>query len=305
MNNIILIDANSIGFAGFNGGKLTSGSLETQAIFNFVRGLRSIANNYQGAEIIVLWDGDSKQNFRYKLYPDYKGGKRRSPEMLKMKESYKAQVPKIKEFVNALGIRQITSAPHEADDLAGLLVKKFASDNVIIRLITRDWDWSQLVKKNVVWHNQTDKKMINIDNFEEVTGYKTPLAFLQGKALQGDSSDNINGVGGIGEKGAIKLLNEWSSVNELLKQFKSGEFTPKTKSVQNLVSPQGINIYNRNLRLMQLLRPELPLSSSYTSQDKGKFDIDKFKDLCGSCAFMSILNDLEDFLSPFNATVSK
>ncbi|WP_354734599.1 5'-3' exonuclease [Acinetobacter nosocomialis] len=232
-NLIILVDANSVGYAAHHAIKLYSGSMQTQAVFSFIKSMRELRQRYPEAGIIALWDG--RAEWRYERAPNYKSTRRSDPKMELEHNAYKAQCPYIKRALKALGIKQMTSAIHEADDLAGILVQRLANDpNNRILLITGDRDWLQLVRPNVSWRDLRDEsRFIHWSNFYEKTGYKTPVAFLQGKALQGDTSDCIDGVGGIGEVNAVKILAEYGSVYEFWKQCDAG-LKPPTKALRSL-----------------------------------------------------------------------
>ncbi|WP_391485298.1 PIN domain nuclease [Acinetobacter baumannii] len=134
-NLIILVDANSIGYAAQHAIKLYSGSMQTQAVFSFIKTMRELRQRYPHAGMVVLWDG--RAEWRFEREPSYKSNRKSDPRMQQEHDAYKAQCPFIKRALKALGIKQMTSAIHEADDLAGILVQRFASDpNNRILLIT-------------------------------------------------------------------------------------------------------------------------------------------------------------------------
>lgn len=229
----ILVDANSIGYAAHHAIKLYSGSMQTQAVFSFIKTMRELRQSYPDAGILVLWDG--RAQWRFDCLPEYKSTRQVDPKAKLESDAYKMQIPLIKRALTSLGIKQMTSAIHEADDLAGILVERLASiPNSRILLITGDRDWLQLVKPNVSWRDlRDDSRFIHWNNFYEKTGYKTPYAFLEGKALQGDTSDCISGCGGIGEMTAIKVLTEYGSVKEFWNMCDSGH-VPESKPLRSL-----------------------------------------------------------------------
>ena len=234
----ILVDANSIGYAAHHATKLYSGAMQTQAVFSFIKTMRDLRQSYPDAGIVVLWDG--RTEWRYEKLPEYKSKRHADPKLQLEHNAYKTQCPYIKRALESLGIKQMTSAIHEADDLAGILVERLASlPNSRILLITGDRDWLQLVKPNVSWRDLRESdRFIHWNNFYEKTGYKTPYAFLEGKALQGDTSDCIGGVGGIGEMTAIKILTEYGSVKEFWNKCDRGwvPFPIKSKPLRSLYS---------------------------------------------------------------------
>lgn len=298
MTTTVLVDGNSIGYAAHHGTKLSAGTLQTQAVFGFIRGLRELKQTYKDAAILVLWDG--KAQFRYDLLPEYKSNRTDDPKKLKDKQAYVDQRPYIHRALQSLGISQMTAYDREADDLAGLMVQRLTANPASkVILITGDRDWLQLLRPNVTWRDpRDDDRVITMQTFTEKTGYRTPYAFLQGKALQGDVSDCIGGVGGIGEKGAPIFLATHGSVANFWSMCASGAYVPSKKAEINLYSGEGRALFGRNFRLMQLLKP-MPIDKSKLVVDKGSFDADAFKELCGELSFLSILKTIDNFLSVF------
>jgi len=294
----LLIDGNSIGYACQYATKLHSGGMETQAIFGFVKTMRELRVTYPDATPIVLWDG--KAEWRFKLCPTYKSNRSNDPKKVAIKEAYAKQTPFIKDMLDPLGVRQMRVLTHEADDMAGYMVTELTKKpgNEIV-LISGDQDWLQLVRPGVSWRDmRDDAKIINYANFFDKTAYKTPLAFLEGKCLQGDSSDVISGVGGIGEKGAVDLLATFGSVSNFWRQCADGTYTPTKKALVSLYEGEGRALYRRNVQMMQLLKVTKPAAEAVEVR-KGAFDKDKFHDLCAELAFASITKNIDHFTQPF------
>lgn len=330
----LLIDANSIGYAAQQATKLSTGGMETQAAYGFVKGMRELKVQFRDFSPLVLWDG--RAEWRFKLHPEYKSNRRDSPEKLAMKESYAKQKPYIERMLSALGITQMTAFTHEADDLAGYLVRKLSAvPGSKTGCITGDQDWLQFVRGGgeggeVFWHDhRDDARYVDHKNFYDKTGCRSPFAFLETKILKGDTSDCISGVGGIGEQGAPEFIAQFGSVRNFWQQCASGAFVPKYKAHRNLVGDcpldidqwmanysgdpadakalkkhkdawpgQGRLIYKRNFQLMQLLRVEPPAKKDMKI-DAGKFDLEAFAACCEELAFVSILRNLTEFTKPF------
>lgn len=336
----ILVDGNSVGYAAHHATKLRAGDLETQAIFGFIRSMRDQFWRYPQAALMVLWDGHA--DWRYELHPEYKSNRDDSPEKRREREAYKAQRPHIVRALECLGVTQMTAFDREADDLAGLMVGRLCDKGDEVDLMTGDEDWLQLLRRGVTWRDPRNKdKVITIYNLLDMTGYASPLAFLEGKALQGDSSDVISGVGGIGETSAPLFLAEHGSVRRFWQRCDAGEVTPANKAQARLWQGrcpknrdewiadftyerdpthddekhrkaearalkkhidawpgQGRNLFERNFRLMQLLKPR-PLDNSKLEIRKGAFDREAFTDLCAELGFNSILKTMDNFILPF------
>jgi DNA polymerase I len=297
----LIIDGNSVGYACHYATKLHSGGMETQAIFGFVKTMRELRVEYPDHMPLVLWDG--RAHWRFELAPEYKSNRDNDPRKVAIKEAYTKQTPFIKNLIEAIGIRQMRVLTHEADDMAGYMVPQLMKkpDNEII-LITGDGDWLQLVRPGVTWRDmRDDAKVIHSGNFFDKTGYKTPLAFLEGKCLMGDSSDCISGVGGIGEKGAPEFLAQFGSVRNFWQQCDSGEFKPTKKAHINLHQGEGRKLFGRNLRMMQLLKVPKPNPADVEVRN-GEVLPDAFREMCEGLAFASITRNLDSFIRPFKET---
>jgi DNA polymerase-1 len=297
MNGFILVDGNSLGYAHHHSTKLTVGRFQTQAIFGFLKSIRNLKATYPDRHMIVLWDGRAK--FRYDLMPTYKAGRESvSPVEKADKDAYKAQVPFIQMFLSKLNVSQALNEELEADDLAGYFAPRLAEKQPVL-LVSGDQDWLQMVGPNVTWHDPRKEGItVSEENFFEFTGYHTPQAFLQGKALRGDSSDDIPGVGGIGEVGAAELLAEWGSMAKFFAAVKDGSHKPKAKKHQKLASDDSKAIFLRNLKLMNLLQAPTP-NKELARDFKPVFDTQTVMTLCQKLAFISILKDFNNFVSVF------
>lgn len=308
MSTTVIVDGNSVGYTEHHGTRLNSGDLQTQSIFGFCHKARHLRIGYPGCDLLVLWDG--RADWRFELHPPYKSNREDDPKKIEIKREYQKARPYISKALDCLGIKQVTVGTHEADDMAGYLTRKLTEaspDNRVV-LLTTDHDWYQMVRPNVVVRNPKDPAFIlKHSNFTDITGYRTPIAFLEGKALQGDVSDVIPGIPQLGEKTACEFLAEWGSVFNFFKAVDSGAYTPKTRASktakslhpeQFLASPEGRRIFFRNLKLMQLLNVQKP-NPHDVRVVKGALDVEKFSVLCEELAFMSILRDMDAFIEPF------
>lgn len=298
MSKILLIDANSIFYACQHATKLHSGGMETQAVFGSVKTAKELRKLYP--QFTQLWCHDTRATWRYALHPGYKSKRADTTDKVAVKVALETQRPYIKQAFAALGLRQMTIDGFEADDIIGHLSKKFSADpENQIGIISGDRDLCQLVKTNVWWRDmRDDSRLLTKSNFVDKTGCRTPFSFLETKVLQGDTSDCIEGVGGIGEKGAPEFIAEFGSVGEFWRRCDSGEMIPKKKAHVNLASGPGREIYKRNFQLMQLLKVNPP-SRENTHLDVGKFDKESFANICGELSFISILKNLDEFTNFF------
>lgn len=306
MGDIILADSHGIGYAAQQGMKLTVGNRQTQAVFGSIKTMRKYADKLK-ATPMMLWDGHSQ--WRYDIFPEYKLKRKEPTAIIKaMKEGFNEQKEDIKTAFRLLGVASIIDEGSEADDLAGVLSKKLsANPDRRIWLLSRDKDWQQLVKENVTWCDFREEKYCHHSTFMDTTGFINPTAFIQGKALQGDSSDEIPGVSRIGEGTAPNVLAEYGSVPNFIKrvraEIEAGKKVPKAyrdfalneKSIKEDMT--RIDVFKRNMRLMNLVSPEQKPQD--IKIDRQKPDLPAFKEFCHELGFRSIIKDFDRFVEPF------
>lgn len=315
MLDVMLVDVNGVGYASNSVAKLTVGDYEVQAIFGTLNSIRELRLKNPNHSQVILWDG--KAQWRYDLYPEYKANrtldpnKKAKPYEIKqqaMRDSYKLQRPDIVRGLELLGVTQILPEEDEADDLAGHLSGKFSKAGRKILLVARDQDWLQLVDDSVSWYNPIDKITVTGKTFEEYTGFKSQIQFLQEKALLGDNSDNIKGVDGIGPKAAPLIINHYGSVESLYLLAKDGDWEPpipelkryrkKITAFVGAEKTEGLDVFDRNMKLMKLIGKAAPDPKTITVK-KSPIDVDGFLEFCRELNFSSIINKQEQWLEPF------
>ena len=217
MRKIILIDGNSLMFRAYYATAYRPGNLMqsksgvyTNAIFAFVNMIDSlIKTDYDN--IFVAFD-TSEKTFRHREYTEYKAGRKEFPEELGM------QIPYILRYLDILKIKYSAIPGFEADDLIASVAKKAYNEFDQIHIISGDRDLLQLVDPKITVfltrRGLTDLDEYNNNNFYEKLNIY-PNQILDYKGLVGDSSDNLPGIKGIGEKTAIKLLNEYQNLEEI------------------------------------------------------------------------------------------
>ncbi|WP_051258878.1 5'-3' exonuclease [Chitinibacter tainanensis] len=297
MKSMMFIDGNNLARASHHAGTpLSVGGFPTQAIYHFLQMLSTAVSRFPHSKPMILWDG--RAQWRYDEYPLYKANRDKdsTPEKEKDEADFKLQLPRIQEVVQHLGVYQIKPLHGEADDLAGLLTESAVARGMHVQLVSADKDWLQLVGEQVEWFDPIRDRHCNLTNFLDFTGYESPAAFLQGKALVGDTSDNIEGIEGIGAGTASKLLAEYGSVDALLSALDAGEIKKPGKRLQALMDNRAD--YFRNLKLMDLRKyPRELLAERVTTQ--GAYDYDQFARFCQDHLFMSILSKLAEYTQPF------
>ena len=214
MEKWMLIDGNSIAYRAFFAlPPLTnSAGLHTNAIFGFTTMLLKMLEEQKPTHVLVAFDA-GKVTFRHEGYSEYKGGRQKTPPELS------EQFPVLKELISAFNIKQFELSGYEADDIIGTLTKQADESGVQAIVVTGDKDMLQLASPGVTVA-VTRKGVSEVDWYtpeaiDERYGLK-PLQIIDLKGLMGDTSDNIPGVPGVGEKTALKLLHEYGSVENVL-----------------------------------------------------------------------------------------
>ena len=213
MEKIILVDGNNLLFrsyyaTAYNGNFMkNSKGFPTNALFGFTNMINKIIDEEKPTYIMVAFD--KGKTFRHDKYDWYKDGRIETPNELKQ------QFPVAKELLNAMGIKYLEIDNYEADDIIGTFAKYCDEDkNFIGTIISSDKDLLQLISDDIDIKllKQKDYIRYNRKTFNEEYGIE-PINIIDLKALMGDSSDNIPGVKGIGEKTALKLLQEYKTLD--------------------------------------------------------------------------------------------
>ncbi len=215
MKKFIIIDGSSLMYRAFFALPLLTSSegIYTNAIMGFSNMLGKILTDYKPDYIAVAFD-KSRKTFRTDMYGEYKGQRAKTPDELK------SQIPLLKEFLAALGIAFIEIDNYEADDIIGTLARKSADEDCEALIVTGDKDALQLIapqiKVMLTKRGIMDMQVFDEEAFKEKYAGLEPHKLIDIKALMGDSSDNIPGVPGIGEKTALKLLTQFGDLENLL-----------------------------------------------------------------------------------------
>ena len=212
MKKLVLIDGNSLINRAFYATKLltTRDGTPTNGVFGFIKLLLKIITEVKPEYMVVAFDLKAP-TFRHTMYEKYKGTRKPMPEELAL------QMPVLKSLLSAMNIRICEKEGWEADDVIGTLSRKFERDVHSI-IITGDRDSYQLVNRFTdVYMTKTgvsELLKLNERNFKATLGYE-PRQVVDIKALMGDSSDNIPGVAGIGEKTALSLIGEYDTLDNV------------------------------------------------------------------------------------------
>ena len=220
-DTLLLIDGMYLVFSSFyaNPSMRTLEGTPTGAVFGFISRTENLIQELKPQRLAVTFDSKEK-TFRHELYPEYKGKRLLPPDELI------AQLPFIHEYLDSRGIRTLMQPGLEGDDLIALLTRRHADYSRVV-IFSADKDLFQLVGKNVFVYHPKEKRLLDPDGVRERYGIG-PEQVIDFLSLAGDSSDNIPGVPGIGEKTALKLLAAHGTVERML--AREEEIEPKARA---------------------------------------------------------------------------
>ncbi len=227
MEKLVLIDGNSLINRAFYAMPLltTKGGEYTNAVYGFMNMFFKMLDAEKPTAIAVAFDLKAP-TFRHKMYAEYKGTRKPMPEELR------PQIPLLKDLLRLMGVTVVEKEGFEADDIIGTIAKKTSVQTIII---TGDRDSFQLVDNETEVHftkrGITDVEVLDSKTFKDKTGI-LPEQVIELKALMGDSSDNIPGVKGVGEKTALSLLQTYGNIDTLYERVDELKGKLKEKIVE-------------------------------------------------------------------------
>ncbi len=221
MKKLMIVDGNSIVNRAFYGIRMLTNAdgMYTNAIYGFLNILFKYLDGEKPDGLCVAFDL-SAPTFRHKQFDAYKANRKGMPEELKQ------QMPVLKEVLAAMNVKMLSLEGYEADDIIGTVSRKCDEDGIRCVILTGDKDDLQLASDNTVIKLVTTKKgsneTVDYDRERFIQDYGiNPSEFIDVKGLMGDSSDNIPGVSGIGEKTAFALIKEFKSIENLYENLES------------------------------------------------------------------------------------
>ena len=287
LNKLVLIDGNSLSFRAFYALPLLSNhaGIHTNAVYGFAMLLEKIIKEEKPNHFLVAFDA-GKTTFRHSKYSEYKGGRQKTPPELS------EQFPYIRQLLDAYHIKRYELDNYEADDIIGTLSRQADEADFETIIITGDRDLTQLATDNVTIY-YTKKGVTDVDHYtpefiaEKYQGL-VPKQIIDMKGLMGDTSDNIPGVAGVGEKTAIKLLNQFESVEGVYEHI--DEVTAK-KLKEKLINSKADALMSKDLATINVHSPiEVSLEDTkLTLQDDTAEKIELFKKL----EFKQLLADID------------
>ena len=284
---LLLVDGSSLAFRAFfsildlNRFKNANG-LHTNALYSFHRMFKSILDSEKPTHVLVAWDA-GKTTFRTEMYADYKGGRSKTPG------EFIEQMPYFNVLLDAWGIPHYRLNQYEADDIIGTLAKQGEAAGYEVVVLSGDKDLIQLADKNITVKITTKGVTELVEYTPEVIFEKyglTPEQIIDMKGLMGDSSDNYPGVTKVGEKTAVKLLQEFGSVEGI---YEHVDEMKKSKLKENLINDKELAFLSKKLARINV---ESPLEITLEDTLRKEQDVEALMAFYKEMNFNSFQSDL-------------
>lgn len=284
---LLLVDGSSLAFRAFfsildlNRFKNSNG-LHTNALYSFHRMFKSILDSEKPTHVLVAWDA-GKTTFRTEMYADYKGGRSKTPV------EFIEQMPYFNLLLDAWGIPHYRLNQYEADDIIGTLAKQGEAAGYEVVVLSGDKDLIQLADNNITVKITTKGVTELVEYTPEVIFEKyglTPEQIIDMKGLMGDSSDNYPGVTKVGEKTAVKLLQEFGSIEGI---YEHVDEMKKSKLKENLINDKELAFLSKKLARINV---ESPLEITLDDTLRKEQDVDALMAFYKEMNFNSFQSDL-------------
>ena len=283
MEKLVVIDGNSIlnrAFYGIMGSKMlqTADGTYTNAVYGFLAILFKLLDDVKPEYLAVAFDVKHPTK-RHEMYKEYKGTRKGMPDELAV------QMPIIKNVLTAMNIKVIEKPGYEADDILGTLAKYSEKKGIDTILLTGDRDSFQLASDHITIRiPRTKAGKTEVEDFDRNKILETyglePSQLIEVKGLMGDTSDNIPGVPGIGEKTALNLIKEFSSIDNIYEKLAQGEAVAKGKLKENLEANKDLAILSRELGRIDVNAPIDKELSEFKMKEWNRKDVyELFKEL--------------------------
>jgi DNA polymerase-1 len=297
----LLVDGHSLAFRSYyafayraEGGLRTSTGVPTSICFGFLKSLLEILDREQPEAVAIAFDL-ATPTFRHEADSTYKAGRPETPE------DFIPDLENLQKILAAMNLSAFTLPGFEADDIIGTLSQRASNEEYAVKILSGDRDMFQLVDTDkqisVLYLNRADKiNEFHAAEVQEKMGI-LPAQVVDFKALCGDSSDNIPGVRGIGEKTAIKLLSEYENLENILAAI------PTMKGAIAKKLEEGIDAAKHS-QFMARINLESPIEVSLEECKLTGFDTDRLIPLLRDLEFKAFINRIDDIQAKLGGVVS-
>jgi DNA polymerase-1 len=260
----------------------TSKGLNTSAIYGFTKTLFDALKRYDPTHIAVAFDVSGK-TFRSDIFPEYKANRQETPEDIR------AAVPIIKDLLRAMKIPIVEMRGYEADDIIGTIAKQAEPRGFEVMMMTPDKDYGQLLtdKVRIVKPSRSGADIVEVtaEGFCKDYGIKHPSQFKDILALWGDTSDNIPGVPGIGEKTASALISKYESIENIYHNI--GELS-KSQQEKLIANREQLDM----ARVLVEIKTDVPVELDFDSFERSDPKTDNLKKLFDELEFRSLTREV-------------
>lgn len=286
MDKLFLLDAYALIYRSYyafmKNPRINSKGLNTSAVMGFVNTLNEVLTKEKPAFIGVAFD-PSGPTFRHEAYKEYKAQREECPEDIRK------AVPIIKNILKAWNIPVLQVDGFEADDVIGTLATKASEKGVETYMLTPDKDYGQLVKENVFMYRprygDAGYEILGVSDIEEKYGISSPLQVIDLLGLMGDAADNIPGCPGVGEKTAVKLINEFGSVENLITGTEKLKGALKKKVEENI---EQIKFS----KFLATIKIDVPIELNLDELKKEEPNADELEKIFEDLEFKSLANKI-------------
>ncbi len=289
MKKLVIVDGNSLLFRAYYATSFTGTIMRrkdgfpTNAIFGFTNMMNKIISTLKDGDLLFVSFDTGKKTFRHKEMETYKAQRKPIDEDLKL------QLPVARELLKAMGVFYYELEGYEGDDLAGTVAKIGSIANLEVDVYTSDKDYLQLINDNISIYMITkgikEIKIMNKESLFNDMGL-TPDQIRDYKGLMGDPSDNIKGIPGVGEKTAIKLLQQYSSLEGIIEAMKN----EKSKLAQKIIDNQDLGKFCKHIAT---INTDVPLPFTLEDLEYSGYDFNELSSFYTKEEFYSLLKKLK------------
>ncbi len=298
-NPLILVDGSSFLYRAYHVSRqnfTNSKGIPTGVSLIITKMMQSLLNKFAGSKFIVVFDAKGK-SFRAQMYSEYKANRPPMPEDLKVQVEY------VHKIVKALGFPLVQVEGVEADDVLGTYAKLASADNLKTIICTGDKDLAQLVDDNVILYDSMKETFLDKEGVAQKFGV-APEYIIDFLALKGDSSDNIPGMAGCGDKTAVGLINALGGIEDILKR-KDEIATLPIRGAKTLASKyeDSIDLIRLSYQLATI-KTDVALPLSLQELDFPRMDKVALTQIFTELEFKKLLQEIDKYQDPVNTQSS-
>lgn len=281
----------------------TKDNKPTGAVFGFIKSLRATVGSFKEVrKIVVVFDGGARSKRREEIYPEYKKREKKDdvdPDGLTYQQKFQMQLNYLKFMLPRLGIKMVQLPGREGDDVVAFIARNLKDHLKIV--VSDDKDMYQLVSEDIhIWRPLKGER-VSLQNFEDIARCKLEH-FLLRKSVLGDSSDNISGIKGVGEKTVDKVLDVCGDIGPYPHDnFFEAAMLMSSRKAQAIA--ENLDVVLRNFELIDIDREE------FTDEElerilglvnaPAKFDVLAVRRLFTGLEFFSLVEDFDRWVTPF------